>query len=225
MDAVEKVGNYRAGRRYHDLGCIFLAAHVRIPPLYAMFKWATAERITATCTVVITVTGLAAFILAYRQLHQDHEESQVAHVLDLDKQYATDPMISYRKAYADKRLRGVVDPDEEFELLDFFEGVGQLTRRGYLDLDDVYNYFSEDIFYIYADTRDEIDQTQKDDPPEYENLLWLVQRLEPIEAEKHGTQLHPSKDDLRSYWQGEELIIPGSPAGLRRRTASTVLSK
>lgn len=187
--------------------------------LTAMFKWCTAERVTAVCTVLITLTGVCAFVLAYRQLHQDHEESQVSRLLDLDRQYNNEPMITYRKGYADKRLRGIEDPDEEFELLNFFEGVGRLTDRNYLDVNDVYNYFSEDVFFLYADTRDTIEQDQKADPPEYSNFVLLVSKLQPIEEQNHGTDLHPSKDDLHYFWLGEQALVPGAPGGVHRHPA------
>lgn len=181
-----------------------------------MFK-ATPERITALSTAIIAVTSVLAFGLAYEQLRQNHEDSQVSRLLDLDRQYASEPMISYRKAYAEKRLRGVTDPDEEYELLNFFETIGDLTKSGYLNGDDVYNDFSDDVFYLYADTRNTIEQTQKDDPPSYVNFVALVQTLDAIETKNHGTEAHPSQTDLRTYWQSEEVIVPGTPAGAHPR--------
>jgi hypothetical protein len=61
----------------------------------------------------------------------------------------------------------VTDPDEEYRLLDFFEGVGLLVNRGYLNDKDVWEEFGYWVFPLYVDSRDMLDQEQKDDPTEY----------------------------------------------------------
>src|SRR5260370_41744860 len=127
-----------------------------------MFGKFTAERLTAIFTAIIAVTGVAALVYAHLQLREAHEEAQIQHLLAFDQQYRQEPMISYRRAYATKRLAGIEDPPEEGRLLDFFETIGLLVNRGYLNDTDVWETFGNEIMPVYADSREIIEQDQKD---------------------------------------------------------------
>lgn len=175
-----------------------------------VFRRINADRLRAIFTAIIAITGMLAVMFAYRQLWWDHEESQVQHLSDFAHQFRTEPMIKYRKAYAEKRLRGVTDPDEEYRLLNFFESVGLLVNHGYLNDRDVWEEFSYWIFPLYADTRSAVVQEQENDPTEYTNFIALERRLEPIQQAQHGTIL-PSKKDLQDFWQDEATLVAGSP--------------
>src|SRR5215469_10641363 len=101
-----------------------------------------AEWITAICTLVMALTAILALGYAHLQLKQGHEEAQVERLLNQVHQYGEQPMVLYRKAYADQRLKGVEDPPEQYQILDFFETIGLLVDRGYLDETDVWENFS-----------------------------------------------------------------------------------
>ena len=103
------------------------------------------------------------------------------------------------------------EPDEEVELLNFFETVALLANHGYLKDTDVWETFSLDIFSLYADDREGIEQDRKEDPNDYANLLLLIPRLEAIDATRHGAATKPSKEDLREYWKTESKIGVGTP--------------
>jgi hypothetical protein len=163
----------------------------------------TAERLTAFFTAIIAVTGVAALAYAHWQLRESHEEAQVQHLLAFDHEFRQEPMISYRKSYATKRLVGVEDPPEETRLLDFFETIGLLVNHGYLSDTDVWETFGIEVMPLYADARDMIEQHQKTDPTEYTNFVSLAQRVEAIEQERHGALVKPSKDDIKEFWQEE----------------------
>jgi len=83
-----------------------------------------------------------AFVLASKQLRQDREEAQVERLLNLVRQFDEEPMVSYRKSYAQKRLQGVTDPSEEYRILEFFETLGLLVDHQSLDEGDVWEDFS-----------------------------------------------------------------------------------
>jgi hypothetical protein len=124
--------------------------------------------LTGVFTTIIAFISVAALIYAHLQLKEAHEESQVQHLLSLQQQYEQEPMVTYRKIYATKRLAGVEDPPERYKMLDFFEEVALLVKRGYLSDTDVWKTFSSEIFPLYADSRDTIEQDRKkDDPVEY----------------------------------------------------------
>lgn len=175
---------------------------------------------TAIFTGVLAVTALVALWYAQRQLSAAHAGTQVQHLLQLDQRYSQEPMVGYRKQYADKRLRSGSDgPFPEIDrLLDFFETVALLVNRGYLKDTDVWETFSLDIFSLYVDAHDTIEQDRKDDPTEYSNLVPLVNRLRAIEKERGGSASKPSKEDMAEFWAGESSIIVGSPSRKRKRS-------
>jgi hypothetical protein len=140
-----------------------------------------AEWLTAIFTAVIAATGVWALLYASGQIRQMREETQrardearIQHLLLFDDVYRKEPMVTYRRSYAKQRLRGVEDPYEGYEVLDFFEGIALLTNKGYLNETDVWEMFGIDIFSVWSDERDNIEQDQKTDPASYSNLSQLV---------------------------------------------------
>jgi hypothetical protein len=182
----------------------------------------TAARLTAFFTGIIAATGAMALTYAHWQLREAHEEAQIQHLLAFDQQYRQEPMISYRKACATKRLAGVEDPPEEDRLLDFFETIGLLVNHGYLNDTDVWETFGIEIMPLYADARDMIEQDQKEDPSVYTNFVSLAQRMESIENEHHGALVKPSKQDIKEFWQDETTITLDQPAPRHPRAAPSV---
>jgi hypothetical protein len=114
----------------------------------------TSERLTAFFTAIIAITGVVALAYAHLQLREAHKEAQIQHLLAFDHEYRQEPMISYRRGYATKRLTGIEDPPEETRLLDFFETIGLLVNHGYLTDTDVWETFATDIIPLRADARD-----------------------------------------------------------------------
>ena len=171
--------------------------------------------ITAVCTLLIACTGIVALAYAHWQLKQDHDEAQVERLLGFVRQYDQEPLVSYRKLYAEKRLANVTDPDSEYQLLDFFETVGDLTDKGYLDVSDVWENFAGDVEPLYSDTRDMIEQQRN--PTFYNHFVGLAQRMQAMEKSNGADPTPYSKEELRGYWQDESEIIAGAPALHRKR--------
>jgi len=156
---------------------------------------------TAVFTGVLAASTLVALIVAYQQLQELHAESQIQHLLALEQQFNQEPLLTYRRGFAEKRLKNQDDPNDLYNLLDFFETVGLLVRRGYLDESDVWNTFSYSAFVLNADARQTIEQDQRDDPTSYTDFTFLVTRLQLLESKNHGTSAHPSKDEIKDYYQ------------------------
>jgi hypothetical protein len=178
-----------------------------------MVNKGNSDWLTAIFTAIIACTGLAALGYAHWQISAAHDEAQVQHLLALDEEFENEPMVNYRRVYAEKKLKGVGDSPEEYKILDFFETVAHLANRGYLSDKDVWETWGYQIFCMYAGARDMIEQDQKDDPVEYKNLTAFVKRLDSIEAEQHGTWSRPSKEGLREFWQEEEATGIRTPIG------------
>jgi hypothetical protein len=177
--------------------------------------------LTAICTAVLAFTGIYALWFASQQLKQNRGEAQVQHLLTLSAQYEQEPMVTYRKVCAQKRLARVGEPPEEDRILSFFETVGLLVNRGYLKDADVWETFSTDIFPLYADARDVIASAQKDDPPTYSNFVSLVKTLKTIEVQQGGTLSAPSEEDVKGFWQDEMDVTAGTPTRHRKRRTTS----
>jgi hypothetical protein len=175
-----------------------------------------AEWITAICTLLMACTAIVALFYAYRQLKQDHEEAQVERLLNEIHQYDQEPMVTYRKAYGEQRLKGVVEPPAQYHILDFFETIGLLVDHGYLDETDVWENFGYSIFPLYADTRDTIDEAQKENPTYYNHFISLIARMRAVEKAQHGDTGPVTKEDIKEYWQDEAGLVSGAPPTTRK---------
>ena len=148
------------------------------------------------------------------QLTQAHEENQIQHLLALVKEFDQEPMATYRKGLANKRLNTKDDdPFELYRVLDFYETVGRLVDRDYLNEEDVWNQFGYWVLHLNADSkmRANVDYEQKQNPNEYAVYLSLVDRLQRIDA-KHGSHLsNISPEDVKAFYTEEEEIVGGTP--------------
>jgi hypothetical protein len=169
--------------------------------------------LTTLFTAIIAVTGIWALVYAHQQISDFHEESRVQHLLTLQQQFEQEPMVTFRKNCAKKRLQGIEEPPEEQEILNFFETIAMLTNDGYLTDKDVWATFGNDIFTVYADDRDSIEQDRKEDTTEYSDLVLLIPRLEALDIAQHGTSHKPSKEDIEGYWDAEAGVGIGTPTG------------
>lgn len=184
-----------------------------------------AECIDAGATAVIAVTGVWALIYAHRQLNQAHEDEKVRHLVEFNKEFDCEPMASYRRVVAEKRLKGISFPPEASKILDFFETIGLLVSRGYLDENDVWSTFSYWMFNVYADFRDDIEQMQRDDGNYYNEFCELVQSLREIEKQEGSSDDRPSKDEILDFWKDEAQTIAGSPIKKRKSTHKSLKNK
>lgn len=170
---------------------------------------------TAIFTGVLAASTVVALIVAYQQLKEFHAESQIQHLLALEQQFDQEPMLTYRRGLAEKRLKNQDDPDELYAVLDFFETVGLLVKRGYLNESDVWNTFAIDVFTLNSDERQVIEQQRRKDPTVYAEFNFLVERLSRVEEENHGMGAYPSKEEIKEYYQQE--LSAGKVAPRRRK--------
>jgi hypothetical protein len=164
---------------------------------------------------------------SYEQLRAVREQNKVQHLVRFIEQFESEPMATYRKLTAEKRHRGTAYPPEAQRILDFFETIGLLVKREYLDVLDVWACFSYWMFNVYADFREDIAQEQKDDPSYYEDFVALVERLRKVEVERGGTDDRPSREDIRDFWADETKLVAGAPARRTRtrRTRDTTIGE
>jgi len=128
-------------------------------------------------------------------------------------EFDQEPMATYRRGFAQKRLSHKDDdPIELYRILDFFETVGLLVNRGYLNEEDVWNEFGAWILNIDADSdmRPNIEYEKQSDPNSYAAYLSLVERVKRIDAAHHGTASQVSKPQLMDFYREELRIVGGT---------------
>jgi hypothetical protein len=175
------------------------------------------DSVSAVATSVIAITAVWALVYAHKQLKQARESEKVKHLIEFNTEFDCNPMAQWRKSVAEPRLKGVAFPDEALRLLDFFDTIGLLVRRGYLDEDDVWSTFGYWIFNIHSDFRDEIEQMQRSDENAYSDSCDLLERLRKIEHDAGSSDDRPSKEEIQEFWRDEAKTIAGAPLTKRKR--------
>ncbi|MBZ5628397.1 MAG: hypothetical protein LAO06_05965 [Acidobacteriia bacterium] len=171
------------------------------------------EAVTATATAALVLTGMFALVFAYLQINEARDEARVQHLVQLVRDFDQPPMVDYRKKLAAKRIDSVKEqlrsldvddpPGEMYDLLNFFEEVGMLAKRGYLDKKDVWDSFGYWMFNLYADARPLIEEEQKSDPATYVDLANLMTDMVTIDSQQHSTRAHPNAKDVYAFYQNE----------------------
>jgi len=180
----------------------------------------SAEQWTAIFTAGLFAVGVFALLYARGQLNESHNQAQIQHLMSLVKDFDSEPMRNCCRIYAQKRLAGTESSFEEDRLLDFFETIGLLVRRGYLDATDVWELFANDIICLHEDTRSWIQKERQQDPPAYSNFVSLAEQVRDIETQNNGSLAHPTSEDLREFWEGlsdTEAPTPKTTRHKRRR--------
>jgi hypothetical protein len=183
-----------------------------IPSLYPFLV----ECAAAFLTAVIAGTGVWALVYARGQLRQARESECIQHLLRFIEQFEQAPMADYRRRVAEQRVKGTAYPTEAQEILNFFETIGLLVRRGYLDIEDVWSSFSYWMFNVYADFRNDIEQEQRDDECYYQDFCSLIEELRRVERDAGGQDDRPSQQEILEFWSDELRTRRGTPVRKRR---------
>lgn len=134
------------------------------------------------------------------------------------------------KACESLKVRG--DADDIPDLLNFFEELGFLVRKGSLDADTAWAMFSDWALPYWKAGHYYIDADQKRDPTYWEDFQYLNKTLLNIEAKRRNKpvdQVEPTEADVEKLFEGELSLAsadvqalaqaPGS-AGASMRTFS-----
>jgi hypothetical protein len=182
-------------------------------------NWSAVSAIAHTVTALATI---GAFIFAGVQIYEFREEAKIQNLREQVDKFEGSRFTEIRKSLATertdtkqqrlKRLDPSDPPLELYDELNFCEDLGLLTRRGALDLHDVWSEFSYWLFPVYTDARPVIDSDIKDSPATFVDCTWLVDKMRPIEAKEDAGALdHPSENDIYEFYAGEFTVEPGQP--------------
>lgn len=198
------------------------------------------ERILAISTAVAALGSLVAILIAVlladvqikearasteAQLKETRDEARVQHLVDETVRFNQPPLALSRVALAKKRvdektktvlpLDAENPPTEMWDVLNECDQVGLLTRRGYLDIGDVYDALGYWLLNFYADAEPAVLVDRKEYPASERDCTWLIEQLKPLEIKyDSGRNLRLTKEDL--YWFYEEELHTQVGQPLRR---------
>lgn len=200
---------------------------------YSLFpSWMTDERYLTLATwwlvfatFAVVFTGLAAVVFAWIQIAVQRAQTRIGNLESLTQWFEGDRIRRVRQGLAASRLtasgklrRLDLDdvPDAADELLDFFEHVAFLVRRGHLKAFDVWHTFGPWVAAIHADFREYVAVLQVHDSTVYCDFIWLFQELLKVERSEKGSGLDYDDDDLEGHY-GYERRLDGVRIPVRRR--------
>jgi hypothetical protein len=171
------------------------------------------DKTTAISSAALAVIAIATLWFAWKQIKEFRGEAQIQHLAEVVHEFDDGPIdkklssLAKIRVDADKDVLRPLDgndaPGEMYDIANFFEYIGLLTKRGYLDKDDVWDNFSYYLFDFYADARPMIEAEQKKDADTFSDLTWLMDQMRTIEDQKHGgRQSHVDQDDIKDFYSG-----------------------
>jgi hypothetical protein len=180
-------------------------------------------------TVVLVVTSAGA--IAYAGLQLRHEREYRA-VENLEKQlsfFLSEKFVAVRRRLAESRLDETglkawsleEPPVSAFEVLDFYEHLSLLVKKGHLDLYDVWHTFYEWAQPVYVDMQPLIESEESAYAQHYSDLRRMIRRMDEIQMAKMQTQ----KGEHWALWTPDRIIehykyeleAGGRPRQIRRR--------
>jgi hypothetical protein len=193
--------------------------------------WVAVQAV-ATAALVLTSAGA----IGYAGLQLRHERAYRA-VDNLEKQlsfFLSDKFVEVRRRLAESRLDGAglktwtLDdpPVNAFEVLDFYEHLSLLVKKGHLDVYDVWHTFYEWAQPVYVDMQLLVESEESAYSEHYRDLQKLIRRMDEIQIAKMETQ----KGDHWALWTPERIIehyryelqAGGRPRRIRRRRETQV---
>jgi hypothetical protein len=159
-----------------------------------------------------------------RQISEARDEARIQHLVTFVNQFDQEPLASYRKTLALKRLRNESDPPELYRVLDFFETIATLTQRGYLNETDVWKEFGYWILHLDADpeVKEDLDWESKNRPNEYPGFIQLLGSLRSIDLQHNGKGADFSLQEVKEFYAEESQIVAGAPAPKHAASRETV---
>lgn len=187
------------------------------------------EAVQAVATAALVVTSVAA--ISYAGLQLRHERDYRA-VENLEKQlsfFLSEKFVAVRRRLAESRLddEGLKPwtveepPVSAFEVLDFYEHLSLLVKKGHLDVYDVWHTFYEWAQPVYVDMQPLIESEESSYTEHYRDLQKMMRQMDEIQMDRMQTQ----KGEHWALWTPERIIehyqyelkTSGRPRRIRRR--------
>jgi hypothetical protein len=187
------------------------------------------DRVVAVSTalgVLVTLLAVAVSIYLMRlQIIELRDEAKIQRLVEESRRFDEPPLLTSVQALAEKRMDPThkmlrpLDkdnpPTEMWDVLNECDHLGLLTKRGYLDVSDVWSEMAYWLFDIYADAQPVIEADRKDYPASMVNCSWLIDQIRPIEVrDDAGAQANPTQSDIYDFYDD---VLDSKPGGLTTR--------
>ena len=202
-----------------------------------LINWTEVE---AVATTFLVLTSMGAISYAGLQLRHEREYRAVA---NLEKQlsfFLSENFVAARRRLAQARLDIETDPEAPallpwdldappvsvFEVLDFYEHLSLLVKKGHLDVYDVWHTFYEWAQPVYVDMQQLIESDDSMYAEHYNDLKKLMRQMDEIQLRR----MHEKNANHWALWTPERIIdhyryeleSGGRPRRTRRAVAREV---
>jgi hypothetical protein len=137
-----------------------------------------------------TIIALSAFAW---QVRRARFNQSIDLLFRLEADFFGPAKLAQRSIAAANYLADNTDLAEMEDILDFFETLSMLTRKGALELYMVWHTFGYWIERYYAIAKPHILARQRSEPGVWEDLDWLLPRLKKLQAKKGNSNLAESE--------------------------------
>lgn len=172
-----------------------------------MINW---EAVQALANTALVLTSAGAIIYAALQLRHEREYRSVN---NLEKQlsfFLGASFVAARRRLAQARIGpdGLVPwsidepPVAAFEVLDFYEHLGLLVKKGHLDVYDVWHTFYEWAQPVYVDLQPLIESPDSAYADHYSDLRKLVRAMDEIQIKR----MHAKNGNHWALWTPERIL-------------------
>lgn len=166
--------------------------------------------VQAMATVVLVLTSAGAIAYASLQLRHEREYRAVA---NLEKQlsfFLSENFVAARRRLAQARLDEARlvpwdlenPPVSAFEVLDFYEHLSLLVKKGHLNLYDVWHTFYEWAQPVYVDMQSLIESADSAYADHYSDLKRLIRQMDEVQMGKMAHQ----KGNHWALWTPDRII-------------------
>lgn len=172
-----------------------------------MINW---EAVQAIASTGLVLTSAGAISYAALQLRREREYRSAN---NLEKQlsfFLSDSFVSARRRLAQARIGrdGLVPwsldepPVAAFEVLDFYEHLGLLVKKGHLDVYDMWHTFYEWAQPVYVDLQPLIENPQSAYAAHYSDLRKLVRAMDDIQIKR----MNANNTNHWALWTPERIL-------------------
>jgi hypothetical protein len=192
-------------------------------------NWVAVQAIANACLIV---TSGGAIVYAGIQLRHERDYRSVN---NLEKQlsfFLSEAFVAARRRLAEARLTEQLGefglqpweldspPVSVFEVLDFYEHLALLVKKGHLDVYDVWHTFYEWVQPVYVDMRPLIEDAESAYSDHYTDLRRLMRAMDDIQIRR----MHQKQANHWALWTADRIIehyryeleAGGRPSRMRR---------
>ena len=166
----------------------------------------SADTVTAIAAIITALIALAIGVFENRQRRT---LTKLDVLLRLDDQWNGESMKKARIGAAESLKAGLKPADGVDAVLDFFQGVGSLDRRGLIDRELAWEFFFYWLHRYVALTSDHIRERQNVNSAMWLNVRPLHEKLSNVARERsprHDSGNIPSPKELQAFIE-EELTL------------------